>query len=118
MTGRRTTCGARREKLRVTLPLITAFDTLDVAQRLIRVVRTRPRSPCPSVSPTCNLAGMQSAFVYMSMRPLTAWLTTPDAPIDIMRPTNTLMLLEGLAVAAGAYGDEREQPDQRGEELA
>ena len=70
----------------------------------MRVVRKPTEVTVPSVSPTCTNSPGRSAFVYISIRPLTAWFTTPDAPIDSIRPTNTPMPLKASLSLPGMYG--------------
>ena len=59
----------------------------------MRVFTNPTDSTVPSVSPICTYSPGRSARVYISIRPLTAWLTIPEEPIESIRPTNTPMPL-------------------------
>ena len=70
----------------------------------------------PSVSPICTNSPGRSERVYISIIPLTAWLTIPEDPIDSMRPTNTPTPLNAslsLPGYVGIGGDQRKKPDHR-----
>ena len=86
---------ARREKLRVTVPARYAFGsvTLDVAQRLDARRQEPDRSHGAFDFADLHELARSQRLVYISISPLTAWFTTPDAPIDSIRPTNTPMPL-------------------------
>ena len=92
--------------MRVTLEAITALGMLISSWRRVSiwVFRNPTAVTVPSVSPICTNSPGRSARVYISIRPLTAWLTMPDAPIDSMRPTNTPMPLKASLPLPGRYG--------------
>ena len=87
----------------VTVAATTAFGMLTSSWRSVSIrVLTKPTDlTVPSVSPIFTNSPGLSDLVYISMRPLTAWLTIPDEPIDSIKPTNTPMPLKASLLVPG-----------------
>ena len=85
---------------------MTAFGMLISSRRTvsIRVVRKPIDFTTPSVSATWTNSPGRSTRVYISISPLTAWLTIPEDPIESIRPTNTPTPLNASLSLPGMYG--------------
>ena len=69
-----------------------------------RVVNMPISTIVPSWSPMRTYSPGRYVRVYIRMRPLAAWPTIPDAPIDTIRPISTDRPLNASVSDPGMYG--------------